>query len=279
MKVDAHQHFWRYRAEDHAWIGADMTALRQDCLPQDLLPLLRACGFDRCVAVQARGSEIETQFLLHLAEQHDCIAAVVGWVDLRAVDLPARLERWGMAPKLAGFRHLVQDEPDVATLLADPRFLRGVARVQEQSRVYEILVHARQLAPVPEFCATSDRYWLVLDHLGKPAIRDRDLRTWRTRVLPLADMQHVVCKISGLVTEAMNAYGEIEPAAIAPYLDTALEIFGSHRLMFGSDWPVCLLAASYPQVVEIVERWAERLSVDERDAIWGETARRIYGLQ
>jgi L-fuconolactonase len=255
-----------------------MPVLRQDWLPQDLLPLLHAYGFDHCVAVQSRGSETETQFLLHLAEQHEYIAAVVGWVDLRAADLPARLEHWGAAPKLAGFRHQVQDEPDVATLLADPRFLRGVAHVQQQSRVYEILVHARQLAAVPEFCATSDRYWLVLDHLGKPAIRDHDLRTWRARVLPLADMQHVVCKISGLVTEAMNAYGEIEPAAIAPYLDTALEIFGSQRLMFGSDWPVCLLAAPYPQVLEIVARWAERLSVGERDAIWGETARRIYGL-
>jgi L-fuconolactonase len=279
MKVDAHQHFWRYHAAEYAWIGSDMPVLRQDWLPQDLSPLLHAYRFDRCIAVQARGSVTETQFLLHLAEQHDYIAAVIGWADLCAADLPSRLERWGAAPKLAGFRHPVQDEPDVAALLSDARFRRGVASVQKQSKVYEILVHARQLSAVPEFCAACDQYWLVLDHLGKPAIRERDLRTWQTQVSPLATMQHVVCKISGLVTEAMNADGEIEPGAIAPYLDAALEIFGAHRLMFGSDWPVCLLAASYAQVVEIVAHWAERLSSSERDALWGGTASRIYGLQ
>ena len=259
-------------------MSSDMPILRRDWLPQDLKPLLHAYGFDHSIAVQARGSEADTEFLLELAERYDCIAGVVGWVDLRSDELPERLERWRRAPKLVGFRHQVQDESDVAAFLASPEFRRGVARAQERSWVYEILVHSHQLAAVPDFCNACDAHWLVLDHLGKPAIRADDLHAWRDRIAPLARMPHVICKISGLVTEATDEHGELATRELPRYLDAALEIFGPRRLMFGSDWPVCLLAAPYAQVVEIVERWAEGLSSSERRDLWGETAQRIYGL-
>lgn len=278
MKIDAHQHFWRYRSEDYPWMSADMAVLRRDWLPEDLQPLLEAHGFDGCIAVQARCSEAETDFLLELARQHDWIAAVVGWADLRAADLPQRLERWAQAAKLVGFRHLVQDEADVAGFLSNRDFRRGVKTLQQSSLVYEILVSARQLVPVPAFCAACDRHWLVLDHLGKPAIRDGAYGTWRRQLLPLASMDHVACKLSGLVTEAADAKGHFDASELPRYLDTALEVFGPERLMFGSDWPVCLLAASYADVVEIVEQWTAKLSASERSAIRGDTANRIYAL-
>ena len=276
MRIDSHQHFWRYRTEDHPWMSAEMAALRRDWLPADLRPLLDAHGFQRCIAVQARSSAAETDFLLELADEHSWIAGVVGWVDLRADGLPQRLELWRGAAPLVGFRHQVQDEPDPAALLANARFRRGVAELHKNLLVYEVLVHARQLAAVPDFCAACDRHWIVLDHLGKPAIRHRDHQTWRRELLPLSGMSHVVCKLSGLVTEAMNEAGGFDREELTRYLDTALELFGAERLMFGSDWPVCLLAASYAEVVEIIERWAERLSVSERESLWGETARRTY---
>jgi L-fuconolactonase len=276
MKIDAHQHFWRYGAAGYPWIDASMKVLRRDWLPGDLLPLLDAQGIDRCIAVQARAGELETDFLLKLARQEARIAGVIGWVDLCADDLAQRLQQWEAAPNLLGFRHQLQDEADVPGFLENPRFRRGVRLLQRDARIYEVLVFARQLGSIPDFCAACDSHWLVLDHLGKPAIRDRDHRSWRRDLLPLAAMPHMICKLSGLVTEANP--GELSEADLASYLDTALELFGAERLMFGSDWPVCLLAASYAQVAEIIERWAGRLSEGEQQAVWGETARRVYGL-
>jgi L-fuconolactonase len=164
----------------------------------------------------------------------------------------------------------------VPGFLADPHFRRGVRLLQHNSRIYELLVLARQLGSVADFCATCDGHWLVLDHLGKPAIRARDHRSWRRDLLPLAAMPHMVCKLSGLVTEAIP--GGLSGGDLNPYLDTALELFGPERLMFGSDWPVCLLAAPYGEVTEIIERWAGSLSASEQQAVWGETARRVYRL-
>ncbi|HZD52592.1 MAG TPA: amidohydrolase family protein, partial [Woeseiaceae bacterium] len=178
----------------------------------------------------------------------------------------------------AGFRHQVQDEPDAAAFLADSRFRRGVQALQSRSLVYEVLVFASQLAAVPDFCAACDRHWIVLDHLGKPAIADGGFEVWRKQVTPLRGMPRVQCKLSGLVTEAMNDEGELDPGDLRRYFDAALEIFGPERLMFGSDWPVCLLAADYAEVVDLVTQWAAALSAGERDAIWGETAVRTYAL-
>jgi L-fuconolactonase len=278
MRVDAHQHFWRYNADAYPWMSDAMEVLRRDYLPEDLRPLLDARHVDKCIAVQARASEDETAFLLELSERHDWIAAVIGWLDLRSTDFEARLAAFRNRSKFAGLRHQLQDERDPADFLNNPYFTRSVGRLQRQKLIYEVLVFAHQIVLVDDFCARFDEHWLVLDHLGKPSIRAHDRLSWRTRLATLASRPHVVCKLSGLVTEATDTAGRFDEGEIVGYLDTALELFGAERLMFGSDWPVCLLAAPYIRVADIVERWSEQLTVLERGAIWGGTAQRIYAL-
>ncbi|TLY50020.1 MAG: amidohydrolase [Gammaproteobacteria bacterium] len=260
MRVDAHQHFWRYHAPDYAWMGAGMDVLRRDWLPTDLHPLLARHEFDACIAVQARQTDAETDFLLELAHAHSFVAAVIGWVDLRAPDLQRRLERWRGDTRLAGFRHLLQDEADVSAWLADAAFNRGVSRLQQSQQVYEVLVHAAQLADVPAFCARHDEYWLVLDHLGKPAIGGEDHAAWRAQLEAFAPMRHVLCKLSGLVTEVRTR--TLGVAEIEGHLDIALDVFGE-----------------YADVVEIVARWAEQLSLAEQGHLFGDNAVRCYSLQ
>ncbi|WP_431824545.1 amidohydrolase family protein [Burkholderia sp. F1] len=285
LRIDAHQHFWRYRAEDYPWIGEGMHVLARDRLPDELHPLLRAHALDRSIAVQARAGREETAFLLGLARGDARIAGVVGWEDIGSPQLADRVAEWGR-DKLLGFRHQVQDEGDVAAFVSRPAFERGIAWLQARRYVYDVLVFQRQLPDVREFCARHDAHWLVLDHLGKPALAEsgRDetaFPRWRDALRALGALPHVACKLSGLVTEADWAQG-LRPqdfSQIERCLDAALEVFGPQRLMFGSDWPVCLLAASYDQVVALVERWAAtRLSEPERRAVWGGTAARCYGV-
>lgn len=278
LRIDAHQHFWRYDAASYPWMSADMGVLRRDWMPRDLRPLLDEQAIDACIAVQARADEAETDFLLELAGQHRWIAGVVGWVDLRADDLDARLARWQEEPALVGFRHLLQDDPDVAATLSDTKFNRGVKRLQASELIYEVLVRgATQLSETPAFCARNDRHWLVLDHLGKPAIGGKDDTEWRNALRALAGMPHVLCKVSGLVTE-IGAH-TVDDTVLRRYLDIALDLFGPERLLFGSDWPVCLLRASYAEVSQIVEDWSRALSADEEAMIWGGNAARCYGLR
>lgn len=277
LRIDAHQHFWRHAPRDYPWMGEGMDVLRRDWLPEDIAPLLATAGLDACIVVQARADEAENTFLLDLAQRHDAIAAVVGWVDLFAAHADERLAHWRAHPRFAGVRHLLQDDPDVAATLADPRFARGVEAVQRQGLVYEILVRgSAQLADVPAFCARHDRHWLVLDHLGKPAIGGDGEAEWRQRLHALALQPHVLCKASGLVTEVVGA--TLDSDAIRRHLDTALEAFGADRLMFGSDWPVCLLRADYAAVAALVQDWAGRLSETEQAQLWGSTALRCYDI-
>lgn len=276
-RIDAHQHFWRYAAQDYPWMGAGMDALRRDRLPEHLRPLLDAAGIDAAVAVQACAGERENLFLLDLADAHPWIAGVVGWVDLFADDAGERIAHWRRHPRFVGVRHLLQDDADVAATLADPRFARGVAAVQREGLAYDVLVRGpAQLAQVAGFCARHDRHALVLDHLGKPAIGGDGEADWRRHLRALAAQPHVLCKVSGLVTEVVAA--DVDADAIRRHLDVALDAFGPARLMFGSDWPVCLLRAEHAQVVRIVDDWAARLSADERAQLWGGTAARCYGL-
>ncbi len=277
-RIDAHQHFWRYSAEAYPWISTEMPALRRDQLPQDLRPLLDAQHIDRCIAVQARANEAENAFLLDLAEAHPWIAAVVGWVDLFAANAEARIAHWCAQPRFKGVRHLLQDDPDVAATLTNARFNAGVAAVQSQGLVYEVLVRGpAQLAHVPAFCARHDRHWLVLDHLGKPAIGGDSEDAWHGHLRTLAALPHVRCKVSGLVTEVVAP--RVDAGTVHRHLDAALEAFGPDRLMFGSDWPVCLLRADYAEVAAMVRDWGARLSADEQAQLWGGTAARCYGLE
>ncbi|CAG9181214.1 hypothetical protein LMG23992_04447 [Cupriavidus laharis] len=286
LRIDAHQHFWRYRAGAYPWIGPDMAVLAADHLPEDLLPQLQARRMDACIAVQARASREETRFLLGLAARHPWIAAVVGWEDLGAAGLDARLEEWGGQPKLRGFRHQVQDEPDAGHFLAAPAFARGVALLQARGYAYDVLVFSHQLEAAGAFCARHDAHWLVLDHLGKPPVGSAPdaaagMAHWRRALEPFRYLPHVACKLSGLVTEAdwRTGLGAGDIGRMHGCLDAALDVFGPQRLMFGSDWPVCRLAASYADVHGIVRQWADqRLGPEGQRELWGGTAARCYGL-
>ena len=278
MRVDSHVHFWRFDPREYPWMSADMQVLKRDRLPDDVRPLLDQAGIDSCVAVQARMIEPETDFLLDLAVRYRWIAAVIGWVNLCDEQLARRLERWAGYNKLIGFRHVLQGDPNAGALVSSAEFQRGVALIQSRKMIYELLVSADQFPAITPFTRKSDGHWLVLDHLGKPDIRNRQIESWRRDLAPIAALPHVVCKLSGLVAEANDACGKFDADHLRDYLDIALQTFGPQRLMFGSDWPVCLLVSEYAEVADIIERWSSRLSAADREWIWGRTAANVYGL-
>jgi L-fuconolactonase len=276
MRIDAHQHFWRYRPETHAWIGDSMAVLKRDFLPGDLGQLLRDAGFDGCVAVQASQSLEETRFLLGLADRHPFVRGVVGWVDLVSPDLDRQLEPFAAHPRFRGVRHIAQDEPDDAWL-ARGDVVRGIKRLSGYGLTYDILVYARQLPAAVELARRLPDQPFVLDHVAKPEIRAARLEPWRRDLRQLASLPHVFCKLSGLVTEA--DWDGWTPESIRPYMDVALEAFSPGRLMIGSDWPVCLLGGPYPRVVGLARDFVSTLSPSEQAAVLGGTAARFYRLR
>ncbi len=288
MRIDTHQHYWRYKPQDFGWISDGMVALKRDCLPADREAQMHFAGVTAAVAVQARSQDQETDYLLKLANENPEILGVVGWTDLRDVALEARLERWMQNSALRGFRHILQDEPDVSAVVDDSAFSRGVATLQRRALTYDVLVFDHQLPRVAAFCARHDKHWLVLDHMGKPAVRHwitnpQSQRRWAASMRELATMPHVMCKLSGAVTEtAWQTQSHLSPAdvrAIHQCFDLALECFGPLRLMFGSDWPVCQLAAPYDAVFGLAQSWAKsRLTLREQEAFWSGNAVRVYGL-
>jgi L-fuconolactonase len=275
MKIDAHQHFWRYSPADFGWIDERMGPLRRDFLPADLHREITGVGVDGVVAVQARQSLAETDWLLELASRNPFIRGVVGWVPLESGDVVSCLTRFAENPALKGVRHVVQDEPD-EEFLARPRFNAGVAALRKFKLVYDVLIFERQLPQAIAFVDRHPEQSFVLDHLAKPKAASQELQPWADRVRELARRENVVCKVSGLVTEAI--WNDWSEAQLGPYLDVVVDAFGPRRLMFGSDWPVCLLATSYARWVGTVERWAAKLADEERVWLFGQTAARIYGL-
>ena len=273
--IDSHQHFWKYSSAEYGWIDDSMAALRRDFLPTDAQREFEAAGVQASIAVQARQTPEETRWLLELADRHPFIAGVVGWVDLQADGVDAELERLSQHPRLVGIRHIVQGEPD--GFLGGSAFLRGVGHLERHSLTYDILVYARQLPAAIAFARAFPRQRLVLDHLGKPDIRRGEYDEWRRHFVRLAELPNVCCKLSGLVTEAN--WASWTPAQLRPYLDAALEAFGPARLMIGSDWPVCLAAASYGTVIGLVRDAIGEYSVDEREQILSGTARKIFRLK
>lgn len=274
MRVDAHQHFWRYSPVSHAWIDDSMAVLRRDYLPEHLRPELDRSGFDGSVAVQAAQSLDETRFLLDLSARDPWVMGVVGWVDLLAADVRDVLGRFADQTKLVGVRHIVQSEPD--DFMLRPDFRRGIAALVEFDLAYDVLVYARQLPAVLDLVRAFDGQRFVLDHVGKPEIRAGTVEPWAARVRELGRCPNVWCKVSGLVTEAdWTAWTE---ADLRPYLDVVFEAFGPERLMVGSDWPVCTLAASHARVGEVIHRYAAQASEAERRALFGDTARQFYKL-
>lgn len=253
-----------------------MQRIARDFLPADLQPRLEACNLDGSIAVQARSSLDETRFLVDLARNHDCVKAVVGWVDLCADNLDTVLDELCQDRELRGLRHVVQDEPD-DRFLCRSDFQDGVRKLASRNLVYDILIYPRQLTAAVAFAGALPDQPFVLDHLAKPDIAKADLAAWQPGFEALARFEHVSCKVSGMVTEAKwNAW---QADDFRHYLDTALAAFGPDRLMFGSDWPVCLLAANeYQDVYQLVEDWANALSENEQQKLFGRNAARIYGI-
>lgn len=275
MRIDAHQHFWRYSAAEYDWIDDSMAALRRDFLPHDLKPELDAAGFDACIAVQARQTLEETRLLLALSDENPFIAGVVGWVDLRADNVREQLATFATNPKLLGVRHIVQAEPDDDFLLrAD--FLRGIAALQEFDLTYDILIYPRHLPIAAEFVQHFPSQRFVLDHLAKPFIQAQTVEPWATHIRELAKFPNVFCKLSGMVTEAdwKNWKGE----HFRPYLERVFDAFGPDRLMIGSDWPVCKVAGSYSQVMSLVIDFLDQRMPDARERILGGNAQRFWRL-
>jgi L-fuconolactonase len=270
--IDCHQHYWHYSATEYGWIDDSMAALRRDFLPPDAQREMVAAGVTRSVAVQARQSIDETLWLLELADRHPFIAGVVGWVDLQSADVGAQIQRVAQHPALVGVRHIVQAEPD--GFLDRPSFRAGIARLEPTGLTYDILVYARQLPAAVTFARAFPRQTFVLDHLGKPDIRGDGYREWRRQFNLLAALPNVTCKLSGLVTEA--DWRSWTPGQLRPYLDAALESFGPSRVMLGSDWPVCTVAASYKDVVALVLDAIGEYSGTERRQILEGTAEKAY---
>ena len=274
MRIDAHQHFWHFDPVRDDWITEEMEVLKRDFLPNDLVPHLEECGLDGTVAVQADQSEHETEFLLRLAEDQTFIRGVVGWVDLLAPTIGERLEHFSQFERLCGVRHVAQAEPD--DFLARADVAHGIGLLSEFGLTYDILVYPAQLPATLALVEKLPDSRFVMDHIAKPRIREGKVEPWATYMRELALHENVWCKVSGLVTEADWTRWSHEE--IRPYLDVVFEAFGPGRLMFGSDWPVCLLAANYREVCDLVGNYAGFFSANERDGLFGGNAAVFYGL-
>jgi L-fuconolactonase len=269
--IDAHHHLWRYTPAEYGWIDDSMAALRRDFLPTDLLPEIQSAGIDRTIAVQARQTVEETAWLLELAAQNNFIAGVIGWAPLASPELPAFLSNHADHPKLVGLRHIVQAEP--ACFLDTPAFNAGIAALIDTSLVYDILIFECQLEEATRFVDRHPHQSFVLDHIAKPRIADELIEPWRTHIGELARRPNVVCKLSGMVTEAGAGWTE---KSLLPYFDTVVEAFGPHRLLAGSDWPVCLAATGYARWWQTLRNYFSSFTEFERTAIFGGTAAAIY---
>jgi L-fuconolactonase len=275
-RIDAHQHFWRYSPQTHGWIDDNMAVLKRDFLPEDLAPLLHERTYDGCVAVQAEQAVSETRWLLSLADQHPFIKGVVGWVDLRAPDPGTVLSDLARNPRFKGVRHIVQGEPDDRFMLG-AEFQRGIAALAPLNLTYDILIYPRQLPAAIELCQRFPQQRFVLDHIAKPDMKTGTREPWATQLKALAAAHPgLTCKLSGLVTEADWASWKLTD--IHPFLDIVLEAFGAERLMIGSDWPVCTLAADYHRAMGLVEEYLARVPPAAREAILGGTAAAFYRL-
>lgn len=274
MTIDAHQHFWKYDPGRHSWITDDMKAIRRDFQPEDLQPLLEMNDIEGCVVVQVDQTEDETLALLSLANQHDFIKGVVGWIDLRNPNLDSRLQYFSSLKKLKGFRHIVQGEKPGFLLQRD--FIEGVRQLARYDFSYDLLIYHHQLEEALEFVRQVPETRIVIDHLAKPSIATQNRKQWDIHMRAMAEAPNISCKVSGMVTEARWPGWKYED--FVPYLDGVMNAFGTGRLMYGSDWPVCLVAATYHEQLLIVKRYLQKFSALEKNQILGENAERFYNL-
>jgi L-fuconolactonase len=274
MKIDAHQHFWQYDAHQYPWIPKG-SPLHRTWLPAHLAALQTPLGISGSVAVQARQSISESDWLLGLADADSRLKAVVGWVDLRHPHVENDLARLARHPRFAGVRHVVQDEPDDNFML-HPDFLRGIGLLHNHGLTYDILIYPRQLPAAIQLVAQNPGQPFVLDHIAKPHIKARTISPWREQIRELAAAPNIHCKVSGLATEADHQ--NWHPDHIRPYLDIVFEAFSPARIMWGSDWPVCQFASTYAQTLSLIEDYTAHLSTDEKAAIFGSNCARFYKI-
>lgn len=275
MKIDAHQHFWHYDPVRDSWIDSSMSVLMRDFLPLELKEEMDSNEIRGCVAVQADQSEEETNFLLQLAQSNSFIKGVVGWVDLRAENAEGRIAHFAANKKLKGLRHIVQAEPDEHFMLQND-FKRGISFLSKYGLTYDILIFPKHLGTALELVKQFPEQPFVIDHMAKPQIKDQLFSPWKEQFRELAKAPNVYCKASGLITEANWHQWKIED--IKPYLDIAFEAFGTDRLMFGSDWPVCKLAANYTSTCTIMEEYLKGFSEGDKAKFWGKNAANFYNL-
>ncbi len=274
MAIDSHHHFWNYDPVEFDWIDDSMRTIRRSFLPNDLQAEISQAGIDGVISVQARQILEETDFLLEQAKANDFIKGVVGWVPLADANITEVLDRYKSADKLKAVRHVVQGEPD--GFLDGESFNRGIQALQAQGLVYDVLIFERQLEEAIRFIDRHPNQVFVLDHIAKPQIKIDQLDPWQANIRELAKRENVSCKLSGMVTEA--DFENWTEQQLRPYLDTVLAAFGSDRLMFGSDWPVCLVASAYKRWHDLICEYIQPLSSDEQAAIMGDTAIRAYKL-
>ena len=275
MRLDAHQHFWEYNAQRDSWIDDSMSVLKSDYLPEQIEPLLKEKELEGCIAVQANQSEKETEFLLALAEAYSFIKAVVGWVDLCSENIEKRLEYYAQNPYLKGIRHIVQAEPE--NFVLKPEFQRGIGFLSQFNLVYDLLVYPSQLESGIELVSQFPDQKFVLDHCAKPQIKIQEIEKWARDIRRLAEEENVFCKVSGLATEA--DFKNWKPSDFLPYLEVVFDAFGEDRVLYGSDWPVCLLAASYEKVYQLIDDYTIEHSADARRKFFGDNAARIYNIK
>lgn len=275
LKIDAHQHFWLYNPLRDQWINNDMAILQEDFMPEHLQPILEHYDFQGTVVVQSDQSPEENLFQLENAEKHPFIKAVVGWVDLQSKDLEQQLQAYQQYHKLKGFRAMLQSDPDRSLMLrAD--FKAGIAKLETYGYTFDILVLPDQLKYAEALVAAFPNQRFVLNHLGKPNIRLRQFEDWVADIRALAAHENVYCKVSGMVTEADLSRWKFED--FKPYIDTIFDSFGIQRVMYGSDWPVCRLAATFGEVMQILENYTAPFSGPERSLFWADNAIRFYSI-
>jgi L-fuconolactonase len=273
--VDAHHHLWHYSAREYEWIDDRMAALRRDFLPAEFIGELAGAGIQGAVTVQARQTLEETQWLLELAGRHKEILGVVGWAPISSLHFATSLDTLAANPKLVGLRHVVQAEPQ--GFLDGKDFNRGISTMRGTSLIYDLLIAEHQLDEAIRFVDRHPQQIFVLDHIAKPKIAAGEIEPWRTQLQELSKRNNICCKISGMVTEDSWTLWSIE--SLRPYLDTVVSAFGPDRLMAGSDWPVCLVAAGYGQWWQVLRNYCADFSDDERADIFGATAIKIYNLK
>ena len=273
MRIDAHQHFWKYNPTEYSWIDHSMQMIKKDFLPQHLITELTKVGFEGSISVQARQTLQETRWLLELSNNNEFIKGVVGWVDLKSKNVHNDLMCFSKYSKFVGVRHVVHDEIDDAFML-DKDFLRGISYLCDYNLTYDFLLFPKHLPIASKLASMFPEQKFVLDHISKPLIKQRIFEPWANDIKDLAGLPNVYCKLSGMVTE--TDWVNWQPDDFSPYLDVIMNAFGSDRVMIGSDWPVCLVAGSYSKVMSIVINFISNLSAAEQDSILGNNCERFY---